>query len=76
MKTISKVFSFCAHRGGVWCSRHLPGLCRVQAGPQVRRGCSELLQSRQGCLHWGDQVRHVSIRGKQEFDEAHVNTDR
>lgn len=48
-------------RGGVRFPIHLPGLCQVQAGRQVRCGCSELLQNSQRCLHRGDQVliRHV-----------------
>lgn len=48
--------SLCFNRGGMRRPIHLPGLCQVQAGCQVRCGCPELLQSSQGCLHWGDQV--------------------
>lgn len=57
---------FWIHRGGVWFSINLPGLCPVQAGPQVWRGRSELLQSCQGCLHRGDQVCHVSAEGRSQ----------
>lgn len=54
------------NRGCLWRSINLLGLCQVQPGCQVWRSCSELLQSSQGCLHWGDQVSHVLLHEKKK----------